>query len=115
MREFASGDRSSASYCKVDFLLVNTMIYTCKLLGIYDLFTDEYTDKNGVTIREAVLVGNEDFLFKVENGYTGYASGSYGGYTTVYYDAEDDKGSYFAMKYFWRNQMLPSLTQSVGK
>ena len=115
MREFASGDRSSASYCKVDFLLVNTMIYTCKLLGIYDLFTDEYTDKNGVTIREAVLVGNEDFLFKVENGYTGYASGSYGGYTTVFYDEEEDKGSYFSMKYFWQSQMLPSLAQSVLK
>ncbi|MBR2612320.1 MAG: hypothetical protein IKC72_04545 [Clostridia bacterium] len=114
MREFASGDRSSAGYCKADFLLVNTMIYTCKLLKIYDLWTDDYTDANGISIREAVLVGNEDFLFKVENGYIGYATGSYGGYVSEYFEVNEDKGSYFSLKHFWRNHMLPSLEQTLS-
>ena len=115
MREFASGDRSSASYCSHDFLLANTMIMSCKLLGIYDLTTDTYTDPNGVNIRNAVLVGNEDFLFKAENGYVSYATSSYGGYTKTYYDRDADKGSYWALKSFWRSTMKPMLEESISE
>ena len=111
MREFASGDRSSASYCATDFLLANTMIVTCKLLGIYDLYTDTYADASGAGIREAVLVGNEDFLFKAEKGYVSYATGSYGGYTNLYSDSNADKGSYWALKSFWKRNMMPLLEE----
>ena len=113
MREFASGDRSSAGYCSRDFVLATTMIYTCKLLGIYDLWSDTYLDPAGNGIREAVFVGNEDFLFKVETGYSSYAtSNSSGGYVQEHYETKEDAGSYFAIKSLWRGIMMPSLQQT---
>ena len=113
MKEFASGDRSSASYCSHDFVLTTSMIYTCKILGIYDLATDSYTDKNGVCIREAIIVGNEDFLYKNEKGYQGYASGSYGISTSSHSEKGEDKSSYFALKSLWRNFMKPELEATL--
>ena len=114
MKEFASGDRSSTGYCSHDFLLTTTMIYTCKVLGIYDLATDEYTDANGINIREAILVGNEDFLFKNEQGYQGYATGSYGTSTSSHSEKSEDKGSYFALKSLWRLTMVPQLQEALN-
>ena len=115
MKEFASGDRSSTGYCSHDFLLTTCMIYTCKVLGIYDLATDEYCDPNGVNIREAILVGNEDFLYKNEQGYQGYATGSYGTSTSSHSEKSEDKGSYFVLKSLWRLVMKPELEEKLGK
>ena len=113
MREFGQGDRSSANYCTVDFILANTMITTSSLLGIYDLYSDTYADASGNTIREAVYVGNEDYLFKAENGYSSYATGSYGGYANVYTNKNERPGTYFAVYSFWRANMLPRLQTYV--
>ena len=113
MKEFASGNRSSTGYCSHDFLLTTTMIYTCKVLGIYDLATDEYTDKYGINIREAIIVGNEDFLFKNEQGYQGYATGSYGESTSSHSEKSEAKGSYFALKSLWRLTMKPELEAAL--
>ena len=113
MREFGQGDRSSANYCTVDFILANTMITTSSLLGIYDLYSDTYADGSGNTIREAVYIGNEDYLFKAENGYSSYATGSYGGYVKVYTNKDEHPGTYFAVYSFWRANMLPRLETYV--
>ena len=115
MKEFASGNRSSTGYCSHDFLLTTTMIYTCKVLGIYDLATDEYQDNNGINIREAIIVGNEDFLFKNEQGYQGYATGSYGESTSSHSEKTEDKGSYFALKSLWRKIMKPELEEALNQ
>lgn len=113
MKEFASGDRSSTSYCSHDFVLTTSMIYTCKILGIYNLATDSYQDKNGVLLREAIIVGNEDFLFKNEKGYQGYATGSYGVSTSTHSEASEAYASYFALKNLWREIMKPELEASL--
>lgn len=115
MKEFASGDRSSASYCSHDFLLTTSLLYTCKVLGIYDIITDTYVDRNGISIREAVIVGNEDFLYKNEIGYQGYSSGSYG--TSIHMHSEQDeyKESYFVLKSLWRGIMLPELEATLAE
>lgn len=112
MREFASGNRSSTSYCSHDFVLTTSMIISCKVLGIYDITTDTYSDKNGVNIREAVLVGNEDFLFKNEQGYQGYATGSYGVSTSSHSEKTEGKG-YFALKSLWRNILKPAIEEVI--
>ena len=106
MKEFASGNRSSTSYCGHDFLLATNMIYNCKLLGIYDATQDTFTDRNGTSIVSAIYVGNEDFLFKNEKGYQGYATGSYGESTSSHSE-KNEGGYYWAYKYLWRNTMLP--------
>ena len=112
MREFASGNRSSTGYCSHDFLLTTSLIYSTKLLGIYDLATDTFTDKYGIDIREAIVVGNEDFLFKNEQGYQGYATGSYGENAKSH--SEKNEGNiYFALKHLWRNFMKIELETAI--
>ena len=113
MKEFASGDRSSTSYCSHNFVLTTSILYSCKILGIYDISTDNFKDKNGVLIREAIIVGNEDFLFKNEKGYQGYATGSYGVSVSSHSEASEPWGSYFAMKHLWREIMKPELEASL--
>ena len=115
MKEFASGNRSSTGYCSHDFVLTTSMIYTCKILGIYDLATDTYTDNNGVNIREAIIVGNEDFLFKNEQGYKGYATGSYGESDKEHSERNEGSRGYFTMKSLWRNIMKPELEAAIGE
>jgi hypothetical protein len=115
MKEFASGDRSSASYCSHDFLLTTSLLYTCKVLGIYDITTDTYVDRNGISIREAVIVGNEDFLYKNEIGYQGYTAGSYGIATPMHSEQDEYKESYFVLKSLWRGIMLPELEATLAE
>ena len=106
MHEFASGNRSSTGYCSHDFLLATNMIYNCRLLGIYDIREDDFKDVNGTSIVTAVYVGNEDFLFKNEMGYQGYATGSYGESAKPHSEANEG-APYFMMKSLWRTHMLP--------
>ena len=113
MKEFASGDRSSTAYCSHDFVLVTSMLMTCKVLGIYDITKDTYTDKNGTSLIEAILVGNEDFLFKNEQGYHGYATGSYGVSDSVHSEKDEHEGSYFAMKSLWRKVLKVELEKTI--
>ncbi|MBR2612321.1 MAG: hypothetical protein IKC72_04550 [Clostridia bacterium] len=115
MKEFASGNRSSTGYCSHDFVLTVTLIYNAKILGIYDLATDTYTDRNGVSLREAIIVGNEDFLYKNEIGYQGYATGSYGESTKSHSEKNEGKASYFSLKALWRNVMKPELESTLAE
>ena len=115
MKEFASGNRSSTGYCSHDFVLTVTLIYNSKILGIYDLAQDTYTDRNGVSLREAIIVGNEDFLYKNEIGYQGYATGSYGESFKPHSEANENKASYFTYKVLWRNIMKPELESTLAE
>ena len=105
MKEFASGNRSSTGYCSHDFVLTTNMIYNCRLLNIYDVLEDEFVDRNGTSILDAIYVGNEDFLFKNEKGYKGYATGSYGESSKSHSEANEGV-DYFMLKYLWRNTLL---------
>ena len=113
MKEFASGNRSSTAYCSHDFLLTTSMLSTCKILGIYDATADDYTDTNGVSIREAIVVGNEDFLYKNETGYLCFATGSYGTSTKEHSEKNEHPECYFVLKSLWRNVILPELNASL--
>ena len=98
MLEFASGNRSSTGYCSHDFYLTTIILSSAKALGMYDCAV-----QNPELFR-MVTVGNEDFLYKNEIGYQGYATGSYG--TSVKAHSEENESSpYFALKNYWREHM----------
>ena len=114
MKEFASGNRSSTGYCSHDFVLTLCMLYSCKVLGIYDITEDTYKDNNGTDIRSAIIVGNEDFLFKNENGYMGYATGSYGESHKVHSEKNESKAAYFTFKKLWKKVVMPDLESALS-
>ena len=114
MKEFASGNRSSTGYCSHDFVLTLCMLYSCKILGIYDITEDDYKDNNGIDIRSAIIVGNEDFLFKNENGYMGYATGSYGESHKVHSEKNESKAAYFTFKKLWKKVVMPELESALS-
>ncbi len=114
MREFASGNRSSTSYCSHDFVLTTTLIYNTKILGIYDITQDDFKDYKGHSLREAIVVGNEDFLYKNEIGYHGYATGSYGE-SDKEHSEKNENSSYFALKSLWRLVMKPEIESTFAE
>lgn len=63
--EFNRANRSSIFHCEIDFMLLMCYFETMRLLGIHDLTECMYWDK--------VNVGMEDFIYKREHGYIGYA------------------------------------------
>ena len=98
MKEFASGNRSSTGYCSHDFQLTTVLILASRALGICDV-------KENADLWAQITVGNEDFFYKNERGYQGYATGSYGVSTKTH--AEGDEGKpYFALKYIWKSYLL---------
>ena len=101
MLEFASGNRSSTSYCSHDFLLSTAILSSAKALGIYDIKVDN------PALYQLVLVGNEDFLYKNEIGYQGYSTGSYGTSTSTHSEANEGS-AYFALKTHWKEYMKGS-------
>ena len=94
MLEFASGNRSSASYCRGDFLIANALVSAGVALGIVDI--DEHEDSWA-----KMVVGNEDFLFKYATGYNSYSEGSYGTSTHTDYEKNYGGKQYFAIKQLW--------------
>ncbi len=99
MKEFASGNRSSTGYCWHDFQLTTVLILATNALGICDV-------KENAELWQLITVGNEDFFYKNERGYQGFATGSYGTSTKTH--AETDEGKpYFALKYIWKTTLLP--------
>ena len=94
MREFAAANRSSASYCRGDFLLANALVSAGVALDIISI--EENTE-----MFCQMVVGNEDFLFKYRSGYNSYSEGSYG--TSIKTDFERTyKGKqYYAIKELW--------------
>ncbi len=93
MLEFASGNRSSTIYCAHDFILTTCLITAAKALGLCNV------EKN-TALWERIMVGNSDFLFKIDQGYMCYSTGSYG--TAVEMHSEKDESSaYFASKSLW--------------
>jgi len=97
MKEFASGNRSSAGYCSHDFLLSTCLIAASKSLGFYNA-------EGNPELWGKIKVGNRDFLYKNEVGYQGFATGSYGKSTKIHSE-ENEGAAYFAMKYLWQNAM----------
>ncbi len=93
MKEFNSGDkegiRSSASYCYEDFLLVTLLLRGLELLG-------QPMEKSG-ELFDLISVGNNDFIFKLENGYRGYSRGN--GYDTT----ADTYTFYNGFSELWKN------------
>ncbi len=94
MLEFATSNRSSASYCRGDFLLANALLSAGVALEIVDMEENE-------TLWQKMIVGNEDFLYKYKMGYNSYSEGSYG--TSAKEDLEQNyKGKqYYAIKELW--------------
>ena len=94
MLEFASGNRSSTTYCAHDFVLTTVLISAAIALGIHDVRKNE-------ELWSMITVGNEDFLYKNERGYQCYATGSYG-ISAKSHSEENEDPPYFAMKSLWR-------------
>ena len=101
MLEFASGNRSSTGYCSHDFYLTTIILSSASALGIYDC------KSANPTLFDMVTVGNEDFFYKNEIGYQGYATGSYGTSTSTHSEANEN-APYFALKNYWREHMKGS-------
>ncbi len=98
MKEFASGNRSSTTYCSHDFVLSTILISAAQALGIYDVSTC-------AELWDMVKVGNGDFLYKNEKGYQCFATGSYG--TSSNAHSEENEGvTYFALKSLWLDSMV---------
>ena len=81
MREFAGSDggsadgtgsniRSRCGYGYDSYEILNTVYANMKLLGYWDSSTDEMQK-----LDNRIYVGNEDLLFKMQEGYHGYSSG----------------------------------------
>ena len=96
MLEFASGNRSSASYCRGDFLIANALVSAAFALDILDIENEDVAQ-----MWEKMNVGNDDFLFKYGAGYNSYSEGSYG--VSIHTDKESAyKGKqYYAIKELW--------------
>lgn len=81
MREFAAGDagsgsggsniRSRCTYGYDSYEILVTVYANMKLLGGWDSSTKEMRE-----IDNRIYVGNEDLLFKMQEGYHGFSSGS---------------------------------------
>ena len=99
MLELASGNRSSTGYCSHDFQLTTVVILATDALGILRAWENP-------ELWSRVRVGNEDFFYKNEIGYQGYATGSYGVSTKTHSEQNEGK-PYFALKYIWKNFLLP--------
>lgn len=98
MKEFNSGNRSSTAYCEHDFIQVIGILYSARLLGIYDYTADP-------TLFAMIQVGNDDFLYKNKIGYMSYSTGSYGESWKAY--SEKNTVGYRTMKYLWLSVMRP--------
>ena len=99
MLELASGNRSSTGYCSHDFQLTTVLILAADALGIHRAWENP-------ELWSRVRVGNEDFFYKNEIGYQGYATGSYG-VSTKTHSEENEGKPYFALKYIWKTFLLP--------
>ncbi len=98
MKEFNSGNRSSTAYCEHDFIQVIGILYSARLLGIYDYNADP-------SLFAKIQVGNDDFLYKNQIGYMSYSTGSYGVSSGVH--KEKNVTGYKTMKYLWLSVMRP--------
>lgn len=108
IKEFNTGNRSSAGYSARDFSLVVAMLYTLDVLGMYDI-----TDTSGLSSEEAmqrselwsrVCVGNEDLIYKLIHGYMSYAASS--GKTELTDESACDYG-YTLTKTIWCRYFYP--------
>lgn len=104
--EFAATGRSSGSYCNDSFLIVNSMMANYKLIGGWDS-NEEWQQK----LDSLMYVGNEDLIFKGQEGYQGYSSN---GGPAKWYDYSG--GDAFLMdKDIWRNfHCMGSETVTIG-
>lgn len=119
--EFASGNRSSASYCNDDFIITTLMFSAASHLPRYEVNGESRTVKtvNGgqtvylydvtadATLWSMAQYGNEDFIYKVIHGYDNIASGSYGSNVTSSTNESNIGSGYHMMKALWRNTLLP--------
>lgn len=75
MREFAASDskgtRSSVTYCYDSWLILVPVYTNMKIFGDWNSGTSEMKKMD-----RRILVGNEDLLFKLNNGYYEYRSGA---------------------------------------
>ncbi len=94
MLEFATSNRSSASYCRGDFLLTGALMSAGVALNIVDVKENDAT-------WQKMIVGNEDFLYKYKMGYSSYSEGSYGTSTHTDYESSYKGKQYFAIKELW--------------
>lgn len=94
MKEFNSGARSSASYCKEDFTLVMTSHAALELLGYYDS-----TAKEHETIFQRMWIGNNDLIYKLEKGYWSFSGTASRG--KPYLCVEDNGNGYMLWKSYW--------------
>lgn len=105
MREFAGGDagdgtgknsniRSRCVYGYDSWEILTTVIGNMKLLGIWDSSTQKMCE-----LDNRMYVGNEDLIFKMEEGYRGYSSGS----SIVEYEADFLYRGCNYVKDMWRN------------
>lgn len=106
MFEFAAAGRSSGGYCYDSFFIVNSMMANYKLLGVWDSSEDWQKELDSL-----MYVGNEDLIFKGQEGYQGYSSN---GGPAKWYDYSG--GDAFLMdKDIWRNfHCMGNETVSIG-
>ena len=99
MKEFNSGNRSSTVYCEHDFIQAIGILYSARLLDIYDYNADP-------SMLSKIQVGNDDFLYKNRVGYMSYSTGSYGSSSGVH--SEKNVPGYRIMKSLWLLAMKPT-------
>lgn len=90
----AKGKRSCMVYPYDSFEILTTVYANMKLFGGWNSSTDEMQK-----LDERILVGNEDFIFRCEKGYVGYA---HGGSTEEHEWTFEYRGILF-VKDIWKN------------
>ena len=104
MKEFAGSDggngkdgsdiRSSTDYCSHDFLMIVGALVALTELDIYAPM-----DNDNLSLFRLVWVGNQDFIFKFQNGYMSYSLGASKG---IKY--ESDENGYLLLKSWWNEK-----------
>lgn len=86
-------NRSSASYGFGNLMIINSLYANYKLLFGWDSSSEKMQ-----ALDKLMYVGNQDLIFKVENGYHGYSNG--GSYDTYEHSLEPQ--GYAAVKDMWQ-------------
>lgn len=98
MKEFAGSDangkRSRPSYCYDSFMILATVTANMKMFGGWDSSTEKMR-----FLDNRMYVGNEDFIFKISEGYMGHSRGS----SSAEYEYTTEPRGYRFTKDIWRN------------
>lgn len=98
MREFASGTRSKCGYCYDSFMILNSLYANMKMFGGWDSSTKEMRE-----LDNRMYVGNEDLIYKLTEGYNGFAEYANSTKVDVEHEYSETDAGYSFVKDLWRN------------